>query len=164
MLQTYIMSGWSVQFCVCVCVWKLIQYRVLSGEYNGNNSSLQLRPINSPSDSATCLSVLALVALDTHFLSMYCIQKRSKSTAVRHEPLQRCEGSGKWRVSHLFPCTAHTRIQGDSWLVDITAGDSFLGLCDKKVPIHTCLQQLQNTSNSVTVENRTILTFLTMKT
>jgi len=27
----------------------------------------------------------------------------------------------------------HSIIQGDSWLVDIIAGDSFLGLCDKKI-------------------------------
>lgn len=73
-------NGWikfPYIFCVCVCV-KKSQYRVLSGEYSGYNSSLQLRPISSASDSATCLSVLALVALDKNFLSMYSIQKTYK--------------------------------------------------------------------------------------
>ena len=80
-------NGW-IKFpyiFVCVCVYvKISQYRVLPGEYSGNNSSLQVRPINSAFDSATCVSVLALVALDTNFLSMYSLFRKHTNEQQYH--------------------------------------------------------------------------------
>jgi hypothetical protein len=75
------MGGLSFQIFFA---WKVSQYRVLSGEYSGNNSALQLRPKNSASDSATCLSVLALVALDTNFLSMYSLFRKHSNEQQYH--------------------------------------------------------------------------------
>ena len=110
-LQTYILDGiYCLSFQVFYGLkWSL--YRVLSGEYSGNNCSFQLGSINSASYSATYLICTSINSFRHKFFEHVLYSENIQMNNSTPWTSTEVWGRGEWEVTHVTvislycPCT-----------------------------------------------------------